>query len=60
MMRYACFLVREFAGDIGGVAPPNFALISSSIALAIITGIAAFVVSGAPNYDDVNAAMNRA
>ena len=60
MLQYAYILVRELAGDTRGGSPPKYALIASGIALAIIMAIAALSVSGAPNYDDVNTAMNRA
>jgi len=60
MLQHAYILVSDLAGDTGGVTPPKYALIASGIALAILTAITALGASDAPNYDDVNAAMNRA
>ena len=60
MLQYAYSLVSDLAGDTGGVTPPKYALIASGIALVIIAAIATLGISGAQNYDDVNAAMNRA
>ena len=60
MLQYAYSLVSDLAGDTGGVTPPKYALIASGIALVIIAAIATLGISGAQNYDDLNAAMNRA
>lgn len=60
MLQHAYNLLRELAGDTRGVASPKYALIASGIALAIIAVIATFGISGSQNYDDMNAAMNRA
>lgn len=60
MLQNAYILASRLAEDTGGTTPPKYALIACGIALAIIMAIATLGVSGAQNYDNVNAAMTRA